>query len=148
MWHLPSLTYFASTWGQKRPVKRKVQPLAMCLCSRGQPMLPGTTESARMRYLLQGSPVMVSVQDLQLNKRHLSILISEEALQELSADISTHAPLLTHAFCCRGWGEISPRHTSPPLSLPFAPSASAAVSPPPSSPVHMCLRSCLPPRFL
>lgn len=74
------------------------------------------------RYLLQVSPEMVSIQDLQLNNRYLSILISKEALQELSANISTHTSLLTFAFCCRRWGEIcSPRHTPPPPSLPFAP---------------------------
>lgn len=98
MWHLPSLPHFTSTWGQKRPVKRNVQPLATCLCGRGQPMLPGTIESARTWYLLWLSPETVSIQGLQLNERHLSILISEEALQELSADISTHAPLLICAF--------------------------------------------------
>lgn len=108
--------------GPKKDHKRNTQPLAMCLHGRGQPMLPGTPLSLWTWYLLQVSPEMVSIQDLQLNNRYLSILISKEALQELSVNISTHTSLLTFAFCCRRWSEIcSPRHTSPPPSLPFAP---------------------------
>lgn len=77
------------------------------------------------------------MQDLQLKKRHLSIFICEEALQELSTDISTHTPLLTCAFCCRGWGEISSsRDTSPSPSLSFVPCAPVSLLSPPSSPVH------------